>query len=939
LRQIHWTGLIGAIVSVSTAAHAGELPLYQPAPDWVVAAPLPDIAKLPADAPAILIHDTQQRIEGGRLWSYEDRAMRISSPEMLSQHANVTLPWMPDKGDLLVHELAILRGAQRIDLIAQGQKFTVLRREESLEQRELTGMLSATIAIEGLRVGDVLRVRVSTTMKDEALGGRVQSLMPLVAAPVRAGFARARYSWPTAAAPRWKIFATGISAAPVSKAGFSELTLTLPAPKQPEMPEDAPSRYRHPPLVAISTFADWADVSKVMAPLYKTGGTIAPGSPLAAEVAAIRKAEATPLGRAQRALELVQEKVRYLAVGMNGGNYVPQSPAKTWEVRYGDCKAKTLLLLAMLDAMAIEAEPVLAHSSVGDFVPEALPSAAAFDHVLVRAVIGGESLWLDGTGMGARLADIRDTPPFQNVLPVRAAGADLMRIVTRASARPMMDISLEADESASGDLPSVFDVKAVVRGAPAAMMTVAATELPEKEKREMVTQFFQGFVGEAQFSTVAITPDAASGTVTLTGQGVVTTPWFTRDRKRKRALSSIGSIEFSPDRARSAWQAIPVATSDPAGVRYRLRVRLPDRGEGYVLEGQSDLKARLAGYDISRTAKLAGGVVTFEERMDSTGEEIPAATIAAERDKAATADASAPRIVAPDTARRRWDLAGRDPAGATQIKGIEAVFTKAIGDDPEEVSGYTSRASFRVGIGDRRGALADFTRATAIEPSAETYLKRSRTAEELGDIAAAAADAEAARALDPAAAGVLERVAALKAEGGDLAGALALLDERIALGGDRRPALREMKATLIGEYGDAAESVKLFDALIAEKPGSPSLLNSLCWVKGTRAVMLDTALRDCTAAIELSSSTLQALDSRAMVWYRMGRDTEALRDLDAVLAQNPGFAASRYLRAIILGKLGRKEDAARDLGVARLLEPSVDKRYGRWGIKPAAERR
>ena len=926
-------------MSVSTAAHAGELPLYQPAPDWVVAAPLPDIAKLPADAPAILIHDTQQRIEAGRLWSYEDRAMRISSPEMLSQLATVTLPWMPDKGDLIVHELAILRGVQRIDLLAQGQKFTVLRREQSLEQRELTGMLSATLALEGLRVGDVLHLRVSTTIKDEALGGRVQSLMPLVAAPVRAGFARARYSWPTAAAPRWKIFADGIAAAPVSKAGYSELTLTLPAPKQPEMPEDAPSRYRHPPLVAISTFADWADVSKVMAPLYKTAGTIPPSSPLAAEVAAIQKAEAAPLGRAQRALELVQEKVRYLAVGMNGGNYVPQSPARTWEVRYGDCKAKTLLLLAMLDAMGIEAEPVLAHSSQGDFVPEALPSASAFDHVLVRAVIGGESLWLDGTGMGARLADIHDTPPFHTVLPVRAAGADLVRIATRANARPMIDVSFEADETASGDLPSVFDAKAVVRGAPAAMMTVAATELPDKERREMVAEFFQGFVGEAQFSTVAITPDSASGIVTLAGHGVVTTPWFTDERKRKRALSRIGSIGFAPDRARSAWQAIPVTTPVPAGVRYRLRLRLPDNGEGYVLEGQNELKARVAGFDISRTAKLAGGVVTLEERMDSTGEEIPAAAIAAERDRAATADANAPRIVAADTARRRWDLAGRDPAGATQIKAIEAVLAKAISDDPEEVSGYMSRASFRAGIGDRRGALADLTRAIGIEPSVGTYRARSRIAAELGDMAAARADAEAARALDPAAAGVVELVARLKAEAGDLAGALALLDERIAVGGDRRPALREMKASLVGEFGDAAEAVKLFDALIAEKPGSPSLLNGLCWVKATRAVMLDTALRNCTDAIELSSDTMQALDSRAMVWYRMGRDTEALRDLDAVLAQHPGMAASRYLRAIILGKLGRKEDAARDFRVARLIEPSVDKRYGRWGIKPAAELR
>ena len=35
---------------------------------------------------------------------------------------------------------------------------------------------------------------------------------------------------------------------------------------------------------------------------------------------------------------------------------------------------------------------------------------SALDHVLVRATIGGETLWLDGTGSGARYEDLRDTP-------------------------------------------------------------------------------------------------------------------------------------------------------------------------------------------------------------------------------------------------------------------------------------------------------------------------------------------------------------------------------------------------------------------------------------------------------------------------------------------------------------------------------------------------
>jgi tetratricopeptide (TPR) repeat protein/transglutaminase-like putative cysteine protease len=929
---------IAALAACSaSAAMASETPLYQPAPAWVVPAPAPDPAKLPKDAPATIIYDAQQRIENGRLSSYVDTATRVASAEMLSQLATLTIPWAPDKGDLIVHELSILRGDKRIDLLAQGQKFTVLRREQSLEQRELTGILTATLPVEGLQVGDILRLRLTTTSKDTALAGRVQGEEGIIAAPARVGYVHLALSWPTAAPPRWKVYAEGVAPRTVTKGGYTELSFDLPAPKQPDMPSDAPTRFRHPPLIELTTFADWADVSKVMAPLYSTDGAIAPGSPLAAEVDAILKAEATPLGRAERALELVQDKVRYLAVGMNGGNYVPQKPAKTWELRYGDCKAKTLLLLSLLHAMKIDAEPVLAHAQLGDFVPERLPSVAAFNHVLVRATVNGESLWLDGTGMWARLADIRDTPSFHTVLPVRAAGADLLRIPTRVPARPLMDVTVTADESTSADLPSPFEAKAVVRGGAAAAMSAGLSELPEKQKRQAIGRVLHGFLGDAQIANATMTSDAAAGTLILTARGVVSSQWRTEDRRLKRALSAAtGSLEFAPDRSRPTWKAIPVAAPGPFGAHIRLTVRLPDGGRGFALEGQSDYKGQVAGAAVVRSARLEGGTVVIDERVEAAGGEIAASDIPAERDKASVVKANAPRLVAPEATRRYWELAGADAAGGTQIKAVDDIFTRAILNDPDEANGYAGRAIFRESIGDRRAALADLSKAIAIEPSVTLYLQRAAVQEVLGDVPAAVADAESARQLDPSSVQAIASVARLKAEHGDLPAAIALLDERIALGGDTRPAFREAKASLIGEYGDPAEAVKLFDTLIADKPGSPSLLNGRCWVKGTRSLMLDTALKDCTESIELSSSTGAALDSRAMVWFRMGRYAEALRDLDAVLAAVPGKSASRYMRGIVLARLHRDSEALRDLAIARRLDPTLDKTYGRWGIKPEA---
>ena len=65
------------------------------------------------------------------------------------------------------------------------------------------------------------------------------------------------------------------------------------------------------------------------------------------------------------ALALVQEKVRYLLIEMNGGGYRPTNADVTWSRRYGDCKAKTVLLIALLRELGVAARPVLVSMCTG----------------------------------------------------------------------------------------------------------------------------------------------------------------------------------------------------------------------------------------------------------------------------------------------------------------------------------------------------------------------------------------------------------------------------------------------------------------------------------------------------------------------------------------------------------------------------------------------
>ncbi|WP_375390713.1 DUF3857 domain-containing protein [uncultured Sphingomonas sp.] len=550
------SGVIGGLLlgAAAGAVQASDKPLYQPAPAWVTPAPAIDPTKLGEDAPLFLTLDQQDRLAEGTVWSYRDVATRMASPEVVQQAGTITIEWSPAKGDLLVHKVEILRGGQHIDALAGGRQFTVIRREQQLERMAIDGQLTATLAVEGLQVGDVLHTVVTVTRKEDALGGGVQDVLQAPAAPARVGFARTRLLWPAAAPIRWKVSAEGTAPQLTSVGGERELVLTGVLPKPAELPADTPLRFRKLPIVEAASFADWAAVSKVMAPYYAVDRAITPGGALAHEAAAIAAAQSDPLKRADAALELVQSKVRYLFNGLDKGNYVPQPAEQTWTLRYGDCKAKTVLLLALLHELGVPAEAVLASADLGDAVPERLPSAAAFNHVLVHATITGKDYWLDDTGAGTRFPDIGDVPPLRWVLPLRATGAELLRVPTQPPARPQAEVAIDLDQRAGVLLPAVAHLKVTVRGAAAALLGMAKTQGSKDQKDQAVQKMVSDIIGgDAVITGYTLAYDPVEAVATVDATSTVTTLWTRLDGRWRLPLDrTVGKLEFDPDRSRAA---------------------------------------------------------------------------------------------------------------------------------------------------------------------------------------------------------------------------------------------------------------------------------------------------------------------------------------------------------------------------------------------------
>ncbi|HEY0027964.1 MAG TPA: DUF3857 domain-containing protein [Allosphingosinicella sp.] len=927
--------LFAVLLGSAAAAQAGEKVLYEPVPAWVKPAPAIVPGKPGAAGPELLLFDMQQRLEGGDTWVFTDMARRADSPESMSEIGSVQLPWQPAHGDLIVHRVEILRGSERIDVLKNKTAFSVLRREQALEQKMLDGVLTATMQVEGLRVGDVVRIAFSTTSKDPTLKGHVQSMAPLISAPVRIGFGRVRLLWPTASKLAWKALSDGAAPAPVRSGAYQEVTFALPLAKPPEMPGDAPARFQNVPLVEASTFPDWGTVAGVMAPLYATKGLIPAGSPLAAEAARIKAASADPMRRAAMALQLVQDEIRYQLMGMNSGNYVPQTPAETWSLRYGDCKAKTLMLLALLHKVGVEAEPVLASLQLGGLVEKRLPSAAAFDHILVRATANGESLWLDGTGSGTRIGDLKDVPALGHVLPVRA-GAALVALTPRAMARPEYAGDLELDFKAGLRLPALFKARFVLRGAAVPLLKAVTAQGDKDAENQMV----EGLLGSgAPLKNVALAGhsirfDAADATATVEVNGVVASGWSRENQRWGHGLDTMANaLSFPADRARAAWRAIPVSTGAPSNRSMTVRIRLPNKGEGYSLDGAAALNEQIGAMALTRKAVLADGWATANVGIMESGGEVAAADLAEIRRRAAQINARPLRVLAPAGQGARYaevEAARR----AKALAPLAAVYDARIAADPKSAEAYMERASFRETVLDWPGVMADLNRAIAIEPNVDRLLGRATLRFALGDVKAAAADADEAFALDSASDRALALAATYKAALGDLAGGLALLDGRIDVGDKESAGFMALKATLQGESGDKDGAIATLDSAVARWPGDATLLNNRCWSKGTLNVLLDSAVKDCTKSIELSDSPVAALDSRAMAYFRLNRREEALADIEAALALAPDLAASLFLRGVIRRQAGDGAAGAADIAAATALSPGVVQKYARYGIKP-----
>lgn len=379
---------------------------------------------------------TPDRSDGGRCAWFSDTQINlcgpyhswisrtiyeITSPDGVQASGSLDLDYDPVFQTLVIYHVRVIReGVTRdVDVRAGLQE---LRRERDLERAMFDGRLTAHMTIPDIRVGDIVDICHGVIGSPPILNGRFSAEWRLnwgcwvgetrvrLVAPAERRLTIEGWNDPP------KCETTKLSSGDVLRTWRTQNT--TPATFE----GGAPSWIRPYVSVRVSDAMSWNDVADAFRGFYA-----AQAMPPTLEAAAqeIEAAVRSPAERAVAALRLVQGDLRYQAVTIGDGGFVPRPIEQVWASRTGDCKDASYLLTALLRRLGISADPVLVNTFGGKILKDAAPSLTSFDHCIVGMTLDGRRYWLDPTlfPQGGRL-DVLRQPRYGWALPL-VAGASL----------------------------------------------------------------------------------------------------------------------------------------------------------------------------------------------------------------------------------------------------------------------------------------------------------------------------------------------------------------------------------------------------------------------------------------------------------------------------------------------------------------------------------
>jgi hypothetical protein len=603
-RSLH-PAAVAAVLVVCTAlcAHAQVPPrawTVGPPAAWVKPQSLPTgdtpLTSAADSGRLYLLVDHQVRA-GAATTDYRRYAWTALSTAGVQNASEVQMRFDPSFERLVIHHVRLLRDGRDVFAFRLSD-VRVIQQERSLDEQIYSGELTAVVFLRDLRPGDTLDYAYSVEGANPILGGGLDDELPLAfEAPVR--LVRHVVQVPArttlSVAPRHTTLAPQVETSGAWRS-YTWMATEVPASVADE---DEPGWFDPDPRIEIGTFGSWKEVADWARTLFD--GQLQP-SP--AVTALAERFRATPGGvraAAAEAVRFVQDEVRYLGIEMGPSSHRPHPPDQVLRQRFGDCKDKSLLLVALLRALGVDAAPALVDTVRGRGLDETHPSPFAFDHAIVHAVIDGRDAWIDATesDVGGELED-RDPPPFERALVLRPGARQLTPIPLADSREPAVVLKETFTIGRPGS-PTRLDVTTTFRRGEADSMRRDLAATPAQELAKNYLDDYAHDIPEIKaVSAPVVSDDRRRNVLVVTESYEMPTLW----KNGRRELRGWGVDDHLPAHV-AATRTTPLAVPHPVHVRHELVIRANGR------------------FHVGRRATtVTGGAFTLTSMLTANGNEI-----------------------------------------------------------------------------------------------------------------------------------------------------------------------------------------------------------------------------------------------------------------------------------------------------------------------------
>jgi transglutaminase-like putative cysteine protease/lipoprotein NlpI len=721
-----------------------------PLPAWGL--PFAEIPATTRTTPVVIrVAETQVHLDDSAsgVQYLVSRALQVNDASELAQIGQYALYFVPQYQRIRLHAARILRNGQVLDRTREAS-VRFLERESGLENGIYSGMVTAVLFFDDVRVGDTLHLVYTLEGRNPVLGRRYSHTVQWDHAdPVE--LRRATLIAPAGRQIEWRLQGdyrpARISPQDLSPPGGQTKILRFEEraidglDDEPAVPEDFFSAR----FLQLTEFADWNAVAQW------AGGLFPPQAELPAELQPLLQrlqALPDPEQRAAEALRWVQEEIRYFSVSLGESSHRPSAPAEVVQRRYGDCKDKTYLLVTLLRALGIEADPVLVALTNPRTPGRLLPSPEVFDHVVAQVRIAGRTYYLDGTRLGQRGKLAR--------LGVLEGARGL---VVRPDARELVTLqSPDPQALATRELSETFTVqtlggagrlamKQTWNGTDAELMRLAYQRMTAEQRRKQLQGGYERrYPGIRLAGEPTLLDDAEANAFTVQAEFEI--PQLTRE------VGGDWALRFFPDNIAGTVKLpenfdrrFPVTIASlPYQARYHLVVHWPE--EVSVVREPSSVRLASDFYRAEVQRSFRGNLTTIDVQY-------------------------APRVAQvqpPQLAKLQQDLKSLERS----LLGVVAVEQAAV--KRSRFLGL-ARASLQEVMNDRldrqiaRNTLAIDSEQLSGDDLAETLCERAEALAERGRVAEGLKDAQQAVQEAPALGRAYECRAHLRFAGGDFAAA------------------------------------------------------------------------------------------------------------------------------------------------------------------------